>query len=93
MADNDYFLESVPDGIANGVHAYCPSIECSGSDAYELLVMTFGKDVDGARVKKFTEQDCERFAKAMQKFFERPSPISPKTARKIIDHALLQWGG
>jgi hypothetical protein len=93
MADDDYFLESVPDGIANGVQEHCPSILCSGNDAYELLVTTFGKDVDGSRVKKFTEKDCRRFAKAMQEVFGRPSPISPKTASKIINHALLQWGG
>ena len=93
MTDNDYFDESVPDGICNALLEIYPDMEFCGQDGYELLVMTFGSAVNGERVKGFTDNDCERMALSIQTLFELPSRPSREQAKRVISYALNQWGG
>jgi hypothetical protein len=93
MADNDYFDESVPDGISNAMMEVFPDLECRGQDGYELLVKTFGSAVNGKRVKAFSDDDCERMALAIQSLFGLSSRPSRDQARRILSRALEQWGG
>jgi hypothetical protein len=93
MSEDDVFDESVPDGICNAIWRLYPEIPCCGQDGYELLVMTFGPSVNGERVKRFTEDDCERMARAMQSLFGLRSRPSSTEARDVISRALAQWGG
>ncbi len=93
MTENDYFDESVPDGIANAIHEFNPALECCGQDGYELLVMTFGVDVSGSHLKAATEVSYEKFAEAMKSWFELESTPTIQDAKTIITKALCQWGG
>ncbi|PQO43033.1 hypothetical protein [Blastopirellula marina] len=90
---SDYFDESVPDGVANAVQELFPEIDCSGQDGYELLVMTFGDDVDGARFKAFDERHCREMAANLQSYLELSEPVSTEQGRFVIESALRQWGG
>lgn len=56
MVADDYFHESVPDGISIAVNEYDREIECCGQEGYELLVMTFGSSVCGDDLKSATEE-------------------------------------
>lgn len=89
---NDYFLDSVPDGIANGVMELFPDILVSGQEGYELLINTFGSEVDGKRFKSFSEEDCKKVAHCIQDFLEIEG-VSAQQGRTIIEIALRQWGG
>ena len=92
MAD-DYFNESVPDGITNAIYEYDQRIECCNQDSYELLVMTFGSEVCGRDLKEATDQQFSKFAKSMETLFELSSPPTLQDAKEIISGALRQWGG
>ncbi|MBI1371363.1 MAG: hypothetical protein GC159_01185 [Phycisphaera sp.] len=89
---HDYFDESVPDGIANGVMELFSGTCCSGQDGYELLIGAFGDDVDGTRFKNHSEDDWRRMANLIQEFFELDE-VTPLQGRIVIEGALRQWGG
>lgn len=89
----DYFLESVPDGISNGIREFDSDIECSNQDSYELLVGVFGSTVCGDDLKNATEAEFVRFAQEIQTNFELTYLPSSDDARRIITRALKQWGG
>jgi len=67
---NDYFIESMPDGISNAIHEFDATIECSNQDSHEILVMTFGSEVCGDDLKSVTDDEYNKFAENMQKYFE-----------------------
>ena len=89
----DYFEESVPDGIANAIFEILPETECCGQDGYELLTLTFGEGVDGQTFKAFTDQHCQEMAQNIQSYFELDEPVSVDQGRFVIESALNQWGG
>ncbi len=90
---NDYFIESVPDGIANAVYELFPETECNGQDGYELLLDTFGNDVTGKRFKAFSAQHCAEMALNIRTYFELEKAVSPAQGRYVIKRALRQWMG
>ena len=91
--DNDYFLESISDGIANAISELFPDIECSGQDGYELLTDTFGDDGVRDRMKSYTLDDCNKLAVNIQSWFEVDEKPTLDQARAVIDRALHQWDG
>ncbi|NEQ95727.1 MAG: hypothetical protein F6K30_03185 [Cyanothece sp. SIO2G6] len=93
MTQQDYFYESMPDGIAIAIQSFDPDLECCGQEGYELLVMTFGTDVNGNHVKTASEADYAKFAKSMAALFELEQCPSIEDAKAIMQQALQQWGG
>ena len=89
---NDYFHESVPDGISNGIHAFDSNIDCSNQDSYELFVEVFGSNVCGDDLKNASDEELGRFAQVMQTYFELTYLPSTDDAKRIIRQALEQWG-
>jgi len=90
---NDYFIDSIPDGISNAIREFDMNIECCDHDSYEILVMTFGHDVCSDDLKSATDDSLSKFAENMQKYFELSYRPSIKDAKSIIKKALYQWGG
>ena len=93
MSDNDYFIESVPDGISNAISEFDEKIDCCNQDSYELLVMTFGSDVCGDDLKNADDESYDKFAQNMQQYFELDYTPNGEDAKLIIEKALSQWGG
>lgn len=91
--NDDFFNESVPNGISRAIVEYDGSLECCGQDGYELLVITFGSQVCGNDLKYATDEDYKKFAIAMQSYFELSYLPLIDDVRIIIDQALMQWGG
>lgn len=91
--NDDYFIESIPNGIAGTIDELFPDVECCGQDGYELLIATFGENVDGERMKAFTHEDCKKMADEMQSLFEMKMRPTNKQAEYIIKRALDRWGG
>ncbi|ESA37407.1 hypothetical protein N836_03180 [Leptolyngbya sp. Heron Island J] len=89
----DYFNESVPNGIANAVYELFPETECNGQDGYELLTDTFGSNVDGQAFRTFTSEHCEKMAQSIQNYFELEQTVSAQQGRYVIEWALNQWDG
>ncbi len=90
-AADDYFLESVPDGIANAINDVL-GIVCSGQDGYEVLTDTFGSDVNGSCFKSFTDEHCKKMAASITAWFELEEPVTQAQGREIIERAIRQWG-
>ena len=93
MSNDEYFYDSVPDGLSIAINAFDSSTECCNQDSWELLVRTFGPGVSGTDLKTAKETDFVRFAEAMKAYFELSYLPSPDDAKTLINYALTQWGG
>ena len=52
MIDNNYFLESIPDGISNAINDYDESIDCCNQDSYDILLKTISRTPESLILKK-----------------------------------------
>lgn len=93
MDDDDYFYDSVPDGISNAIYEFDDDIECCNQDSYELLLKTFDDKLCGDALKSATDEEYAKFAQAMKDYFELSYLPTGEDAKKIIRQALNQWGG
>jgi hypothetical protein len=93
MNDNDYFYESISDGIVNAIMALDETIDCSNQDGYELLVGTFGSSFTPDELRNSELESYEKFAENMQELFELEKQPTIADAKWIISRALKQWGG
>lgn len=90
-SDDDYFLESVPDGISTAVHELFPGHECTNQDSYELLCAVFGDDFGPSDLERAGPAQYLAFAAAMASWFELGIKPTAEQASLILDRALRQW--
>ena len=91
MSENEYFYESLPDGICNAINRYDDRIECCNQDGYELLVKVFGPSFHEADLVNAKEKDYTAFAEAMKELFELDYFPLASDAKDIIEQAFKQW--
>mgnify|MGYP006111580681 CR=1 FL=1 len=93
MIDNNYFLESIPDGISNAINDYDESIDCCNQDSYDILLKSFGDSLNPNTLKNINDSDLLKFSNNVKIYFELSNAPSISESEKIITTALAQWGG
>ena len=93
MIENNYFWESIPDGISIAINDYDESIDCCNQDSYDILIESFGDNLTPNTLENISEVELLKFANNIKIYFELNHAPSISESTKIITAALEQWGG
>ena len=90
--DNDYFYDSIPDGLSNALQEIDDEIECSNFDSINILSTVFGRQFSSNDLQQITETSFQKLAECIKDYFEL-TEFSVEDAEKVLDRALKQWDG
>ena len=89
---DNYFYDSVPDGLSNALHEIDDEIECSNSDSMSILCTVFGREFSSDDLQKIDETSFQKLAECIKDYFEL-AEFSIEDAKKVFERAIEQWDG